>query len=138
MTYRLVRDLAVDFPVTVACRVLGVSTSGYYGWREQPASARDVDDACLTDTIRNIYTESRQTYGAPRVHAELRLGLEIRVGRKRVERLMREHQVAGFTVAVSDAGQRTGPCMKILCTVISLQRPRTGCGPPTSSATRRC
>ena len=96
MTYRLVRDLAVDFPVAVACRVLGVSTSGYYGWRERPASARDVDDAHLTNTIRNIHTESRQTYGAPRVHAELRLGLGVRVGRKRVERLMREHGIVGI------------------------------------------
>ncbi|EFQ83224.1 integrase core domain protein [Aeromicrobium marinum DSM 15272] len=70
------------------CRVLGVSTSGYYEWRSRPPSARDVADAHLLNVIREIHAASRQTYGVRRVHAELRLGRQIRCSRGRVERLM--------------------------------------------------
>src|SRR5205807_481302 len=63
---------------------------------------RDLADAALLAVIDRIYAESRQTYGSPRVHAELRLGHDIRVGRKRVERLMRQ----GGLVAVSSRRRR--------------------------------
>jgi putative transposase len=97
MSYRLVHDLAAGgFPVAVTCRVLQVSRAGYYEWRGRPASGRDVADAYLTQTIIAIHVMSRRSYGAPRVHAELRLGMGIRVGRKRVARLMREHQITGI------------------------------------------
>jgi putative transposase len=78
---------------------LGVSTSGFYEWRQSQAEpcARARDDATLSAAIREIHRQSRGTYGAPRVHAELRLGREIRVGRKRVERLMREQSLQGVT-----------------------------------------
>jgi transposase InsO family protein len=76
----------------VACRVLKVSRSGYYEWRDRPPSRRDVDDAHLANTIIDIHAMSRCSYGAPRVHAELRLGMGVRVGRKRVARLL---QVVG-------------------------------------------
>jgi putative transposase len=96
MIYPVVRELAADWiPVAVACRVLGVSTSGYYSWRERPAAPRQRADARLVATIRAIHTASRQTYGSPRVHAELRLGHGLRLGRKRVERLMRTHGIVG-------------------------------------------
>lgn len=96
MRFRLVRELAADgFPVVVACRVLEVSTSGYYEWIDRPASQRDVADAHLVNMIRDVHVASRGTYGVRRVHAELRLGHGTRVGRKRVERLMRLHQLAG-------------------------------------------
>jgi transposase InsO family protein len=81
----------------VACRVLGVSRSGYYEGRGRPPSPRAVADAALTATIRDIHTMSRGSYGAPRVHAELRLGLGVRCGRKRVARLMRADGLAGAT-----------------------------------------
>jgi putative transposase len=54
-----------------------------------------VEDALLGNRIREIHARSRGIYGAPRIHAELRLGLDIRVGRKRVGRLMREHRLQG-------------------------------------------
>ena len=60
--------------VQVACRVLGVSESGYYAWRKRPPSARAVRHAWLTDRIRAVHAASRGTYGARRVHAELVLG----------------------------------------------------------------
>ena len=82
-----------------ACRTLGVSTSGFYEWRSVQANPcrRRCDDDRLRATIRDIHSQSRGTYGAPRVHAELRLGLGIRVGRKRVERLMRAEGLRGIT-----------------------------------------
>ncbi len=94
MIYPVVRELAADqVPVAVACRVLAVSTSGFYAWRDRLASARRHADVQLVEVIRDIHTRSRETYGSPRVHAELRLGQGMRVGRKRVERLMREHRI---------------------------------------------
>jgi len=90
MTYPLVHELAGDrIDVAVACRVLEISRSSYYDWVGRTVSARDLDDAYLIEEIRTIHTASRQTYGAPRVHDELRLGRGRRLGRKRVARLMR-------------------------------------------------
>ena len=97
MSYRLVRELAADgFDVAVACRVLGVSRSGFYEWRDRPVSARDLADAYLANSIVDIHVMSRCSYGAPRVHAELALGLGVRVGCKRVARLLRVTGRAGI------------------------------------------
>ncbi len=97
MKNRLVHELAVDgTSVAVACRVLGVSESGYYEWREQPLSARAVVDASLSTQIIEIHAMSRGTYGVPRVHAELRLGRGVHCGRKRVARLMRAARLHGI------------------------------------------
>ena len=68
---------------------MGVSRSGFYEWSRHPRSARAVADASLAATIAAIHAASRGTYGAPRVHAELRLGLGLACGRERVARLMR-------------------------------------------------
>nr|WP_046472538.1 IS3 family transposase [Allosalinactinospora lopnorensis] len=83
-------------PVAVACRVLNVSTSGYYAWRNRPESPRAQRNKEITKMIRTIHEESRGTYGSPRVHAELVLGLGERVNRKRVERLMRDAGLQGL------------------------------------------
>jgi putative transposase len=90
MRFRLVHELAADgFDVAVACRVLTVSRSGYYEWRDRPLSTRDLQDAYLANTIVDIHAMSRRSYGAPRAHAELRYAHGTRVGRKRVARLLR-------------------------------------------------
>jgi len=83
-----------DFPVAVMARVLGVSKAGYYAWRDRPPSARAEADAALLKRVRTIHASSRQTYGAPRVQAELRASDE-RHGRKRIARLMREAGLGG-------------------------------------------
>lgn len=80
--------------VVLLCRVLAVSVSGYYAWRKRAPSARAREDAVLTERIRAIHAASRQTYGAPRVHAELTED-GIRCGRKRVARLMRTAGIVG-------------------------------------------
>lgn len=83
-------------PIATICRLLGVSTSGYYGWRDRTPSKRDQEDKALQEEIRQIHRESRGTYGAPRVHAELQ-ARGIRCGRKRVARLMRELGLQGVS-----------------------------------------
>jgi putative transposase len=80
----------------VACRVLKVSRSAYYEWRSRSPSARDEENELLLKHIRAIHSESRGTYGWPRVHAELTLGLGLPVNRKRVARLMRQAGLQGL------------------------------------------
>ena len=70
------------FPISTMCKALGVSRAGYYAWRERAPSARSIADAKLTDRIKAIHTASRETYGAPRIHAEL-ADEGVSVGRKR-------------------------------------------------------
>jgi putative transposase len=76
------------------CRVLAVSASGYYAWRQRPPSARARADGELNTRICAIHQYSRGTYGAPRIHQELRAA-EIRVGCKRVARLMKAASLRG-------------------------------------------
>jgi putative transposase len=93
-TFRLIEAEKVTHSVPVLCRVLGVSRSGYYAWRRRPPSERARFDAVLSQKIGTIHRNSRATYGAPRVHAELR-AIGIRCGRKRVARLMRRAKLRG-------------------------------------------
>ena len=97
MTFRFMDANKADFPIRFMATRLGVSTSGFYEWRQRQADPcrRQRDDAALTEIICDIWRRSRRTYGSPRVWAELRLGSDIRVGRKRVERLMRQAGLEG-------------------------------------------
>jgi putative transposase len=80
--------------IAMMCRVLGVTESGYHAWRVRPASRHATEDRELLERIHGIYDESRATYGAPRVHAEL-AAQGVHVGRKRVARLMRQAGLVG-------------------------------------------
>ena len=82
------------FPVAVMARVLGVSESGFHAWQRRAPSTRAVADASLLKRISTIHASSRGTYGAPRIHAELRAGGDGH-GRKRVARLMRAAGLVG-------------------------------------------
>ena len=84
------------YPIATMCRVLGVSTSGYYAWLSRGPSRRSLKDAELTERIRAIHARSDGTYGVPRVHAEL-VDEGVRVGRRRVARLMRAAGLQGVT-----------------------------------------
>ena len=136
MSFRLVQELAADgVHVAVACRVLRVSSSGYYEWRERGPSARARADEVLSAEIAEIHTMSRGTYGSPRVHAELRLGRDVRCGRKRVARLMR---TAGLQGAFRRRGRRRYPAPPVHDDLVQRRfLRRTGSGSPTSPNTRR-
>ncbi len=96
MIYTFIARRCDDLPVAACCRVMGVSSSGFYDWMAEPVSDRDWADAQLTNTIMDIHRCSRRSYGSPRVHAELRLGRHVRCSRKRVERLMRQAGIVGI------------------------------------------
>jgi putative transposase len=80
----------------VACRVLGVRRQGFYEWRSGVKSPRALENELHVKHIERIHAESRHTYGWPRVHAELTLGLGMAVNHKRVARLMREAGIQGL------------------------------------------
>jgi putative transposase len=80
----------------VSCRLLGVSRSGYYEWKDRPLSAREQDNELLLKQIKQVHADSRGSYGSPRVHAELTLGLGLVVNEKRVARLMRSAGIRGL------------------------------------------
>lgn len=95
---RLVQELAAEgFPIAVTCRVLELPTSTYYDAAKREPSSRELADRGLTGLIVEVHRTSRGTYGAPRVHAELRMGMGLRVGRKRVARLMRDAGISGVS-----------------------------------------
>jgi putative transposase len=85
-----------SYPVVTMARVLGVSTSGYYAWCKRAPSQRACEDARLQQRIETIHAKSRGTYGAPRIHAELK-DCGVHVGRKRVARLMRRAGLEGIS-----------------------------------------
>jgi putative transposase len=85
------------FPIATMCRVLGVSTSGFYAWRVRPPSVRALADGDLTEVIREVHARSRETYGYRRIRAELVDTHAMSVGRHRVARLMRKTGIHGVT-----------------------------------------
>ena len=93
--FRFIAAKKAEHSIKIMCRVLEVSRSGFHAWAAREPSARAVADAALSERIAEIHGESRTTYGSPRVHAELRLADGVRVGRKRVERLMRLAGLSG-------------------------------------------
>lgn len=107
--YRFVGKQKANHQITTMCRVLGVSSSGYYAWCKRGLSERAKRDTELTNKIRHIHQASRGTYGAPRIHAELRLEHGIRCARKRVARLMRDAGLTGSSRRRSRGITRRNP-----------------------------
>ena len=92
--FRFVEDHRNVYDVKRLCRLAEVSRSGYYAWRARPVAARQVADQALLEQITTIHVDSRRTYGAPRVHGQLRRR-GVHVGCKRVARLMRANGLVG-------------------------------------------
>jgi putative transposase len=93
--FRLVDQERAHHAVSLLCSVLEVTRQGYYAWRRRAPSARQLRDAELKQAILALYGHSRDTYGAPRITARLRIDQGIRVGQKRTARLMRELGIQG-------------------------------------------
>jgi putative transposase len=85
-----------EHSVKTMCRVLGVSRSGFHAWRRREPSARALEDARLTARITELFTLRRKVYGSPRIWSDLVLDDGERIGRKRVERLMRQAGLSGL------------------------------------------
>lgn len=92
MRYKFIRDYREAFPVSPMCRVLEVGRSGFYAWLNRSESPRSRENRHLIVEIKSLHKKSRQTYGSPRIHAELKSqGLSF--GKHRVARLMRENRI---------------------------------------------
>src|SRR5207248_7450712 len=89
LKYRFIAEYQHEYPITVMCRVLEVSVSGYYAWRKRTPSQHSREDAQLAEKVKMAFQANRRVYGSPRVHAELQ-AQGITCARKRVARLMRE------------------------------------------------
>ena len=89
MRCQFIQAQATRFPIAVLCRVLQVSQSGYYAWRSRTESVRVQQNKQLTEKIQHLFAASRQTYGSPRIHADLQ-ALGFPCGVHRVARLMRK------------------------------------------------
>jgi transposase InsO family protein len=94
--FEFVKRRQANYPIATMCRLLGLSTSGYYARRDRPPSKRAKSDAVLTERIAALHERSRGTYGVPRIHADLAAEGQ-RVGRKRVGRLMQGAGLAGVS-----------------------------------------
>ena len=92
MKFAFIHTEKAFWPVAALCDVLEVSRSGYYAWRGRPSSMRAIEDAQLVANIRAAHQAGRGSYGSPRVHRVLRKDGK-RVGKKRVERLMRREGI---------------------------------------------
>ena len=99
MIYTFIAEQCADVPVEHCCRALKVSRSSFHRWQHLRANptSKMLDDTDLAELVVKIHDQSHGTYGAPRVTAELRLGLGRRVNHKRVERLMRDRGIQGVT-----------------------------------------
>jgi putative transposase len=114
--FRFIAEEAAQFPVSLLCRVVGVTRQGYYAWKRRPPSARELADRQLAERIRAIHLETEGIYGAPRIYSELRLVDGIAVGKKRVARLMRQLGIrgadgrrGGFKTTVRDPKRDSAP-----------------------------
>lgn len=131
MRFRLIDQAKKEFPVHRLCNVLDVSESGYFAWSRRPASRRHGEDLVLLAHIRAQFSTSSETYGAPRMYAELKEeGLA--VGRHHVARLMRDNGLKALQkrrYKKTTDSHRSGPvAANLLDQGLRLRRPRSEVG----------
>ena len=93
MKYAFIQHHRDEFRISSMCRVFGIHRSGFYAWMKTPICKRKKTDEALGELIRETFEESKGAYGSPRIHRALRRK-GMRIGRKRVERLMRERGIS--------------------------------------------
>jgi len=94
--YRFIAVEKAAHSIAIMCRVLEVSRSGYHAWTQRRLAPRALEDARLTERIRELHRKRRGVYGSPRIWSDLVLDDGERIGRKRVERLMRQAGLSGL------------------------------------------
>ena len=110
MSFALIDAKRAEVPVETTCTALGVSVCGFYAWKRRPASARQSDDMVIPGHIRAEHATSNESYGSPRMHAELKeSGLAI--GLHRAARLMRENGMIARQNA-GPADDHPAPCRR--------------------------
>lgn len=124
--YQFIAAHRQTYPIQRMCAVLGVAASGFYDWLRRKPSARQQANAALGQRIRDIHAKSRQTYGYPRIHAELQATGE-QVGKHRIARLMSQMGLKTrgqrrFRVT-TQANQRRTPAPNLLAQDFSATRP---------------
>ena len=92
MKFQFIEDHRDEFPIVRMCKVLEVSRSGYYAWRDRPPSAREMANQELYTAIQRVYTESHRTYGSPRIYQALQKQ-GVACSENRVARLMQAHDL---------------------------------------------
>ena len=112
MSFRLIEAERAQHPVSLLCSVVGVSRGGYYAWRGRGRSARELRDGELAALIRRVFDDSGGTYGAPRIQAELADDHGVRIGRKRVARLMKDLAIEGVSRRRKRRYKTTIPAMQ--------------------------
>jgi putative transposase len=114
------------YPLRILCRVLRVSRSGYYAWRDRKPSARALEDEQLRPKVVEAFKTGRGTYGSPRVHDEL-MDQGFEIGRRRVARLMRELRLQGVTprkfIVTTDSDHRHPIAANVLDRNFEASRP---------------
>jgi len=106
MRHTFIAERCSDLPVSVCCRVMGVSRAGYHQRRVEPVTDRELVEAHRANTVFDIWKMSRHSYGMPRIRNELRLGLGQGCSRTTVARLM------GLCGAVGIHYKRKGGCTR--------------------------
>ncbi len=128
MTFQLIDQERAHHAVSRLCSVLNVTRQGYWAWKQRPVSRRRREDEQLMPRILEAWNESDQTYGAPRLQAELRLGAGVAVGKKRVARLMRELEIQGVSrrrgrVRTTTPDKRAAPAPDLVNRDFTAERP---------------
>ena len=95
MRYQFIKEEREHFSLSALCRAMQVERSGFYAWRKRPKSARQIQDETLAERIKAVHHDSRQTYGSPRIFAELKEA-GIPCSQKRIARLMRLHRISAL------------------------------------------
>jgi putative transposase len=139
MKYQFMAEHRAEFEVRVMYQVLGVSRSGDYAWRSRPVSPRKMANDILLEQIKQTHQKSRQTYGSPRIHAEL-VQQGIGCGHNRVARLMRRHGLVAnqkliFKVKTTDSRHDQPVAANLLDQDFQAQQPDKR-GWPTSLISR--
>ena len=128
MIFKIIRDhLTPEFAVVDCCRVLCVSTSGYYHWRKHPEGKRQKRRAELVEQIRIVHEASRRVYGSPRIRSEL-LKRGVRLNRKTVAKIMRESSIRSkvarrFKVRTTDSNHAHPVASNVLDRKFTAEKP---------------